>query len=126
MQIARVGARCLQCAMAYQIIATRTEGASPKSSTPGGPLFHCIDLKLSANDPKELESVRLVKFELPRSFKDHCKFSDNGPSFPIQIWTPGFFDVIVRVFHGDGSEEVVEGRVQWVQGAVPTLVTFQS
>ena len=112
--------------MAYQIIATRTEGVSPQSPSPGGPVFHCIDLKIISDDPVELATVHLVKFELPRSFKEHCKFSDKGPDYAIQIWTPGFFDVIVRVFKRDGSEQVVEGRVQWVQGAVPTLVTFRS
>lgn len=112
--------------MAYQIIATRTEGIGPQSPSPGGPVFHSIDLKLAFDEPTEINNVQLVKFELPRSFKDHCKFSEQAPTFPIQIWTPDFFELIVRVFRRDGSEQVVKGRVQWVQGAVPTLVTFRS
>lgn len=86
--------------------------------------YQGICIRLKADAPSELAEVKVVKYELPTSFNEPSRFSTESPFFPIEVWTPVFFDIIARVVRRDGSEEIVEGRIQWPDGLEPKMILF--
>ena len=100
--------------MSYEVRSELVQGSTPKPFRDGGRLHYFVRIFLSADGGDSLNEVKLVRYQLHKSFKDrYPTINDRKTEFEVRVWTYGFFHIFGDITLWDGSRRTAEGTVQW-------------
>lgn len=73
-----------------------------------------LGISLATTDGSDLPIIKLVEYELHRTFKERFRYSsDRSSNFGIEIWSYGYFEIKAKLHLEDGSIQEISGNVAW-------------